>query len=670
MSYKPPYALNVFFEHSEAYRAPQPDRVIFGLPLTDFVSVDFSINLDANAVITLADPVFASFTMSATGIARMTLIDNSIHLSSAPVENINLTLNNIYDSISINVDATQTIEYSVNDVVHGQHTGEILCYMTGIVTKQIMTVDPPVILSPPSCTLDFFFFWDSIINQRKQNIIKYSESFDLIKRLKSVYNKYFLNSKELIVRLGIIIEKGKLAQFRWHFFDSLFNIDLSSIISKSIYINNNSKIVYEKHPKYESIEHLVKYTTSINLEKGFVVPFVTKTIVDVGECVVQWGYCTSPLYKDFVVFYQPRCYSGNDFFFPFNPPDPPDPNITLILPIKDCYLMTCSTSIKLYPEMNEIEANSVTLTTDMDSFAWKVSFDLYYPSDADALMPAAGYKEVIITVCGHTFLCVIESVSRQESFSGSSYRASGRSISAYLTSPYVSTRDYIQSSDLSVVQIAEEELFGFTGWTINWRSIADFLVPAGTFKYSNKTPLQAIKYIAEGVGAFIQTDKFNKVISIIPNYPYSPWTWHLQNPDASIPINVITNESITKATKPLYERVYCIGETNGILMEVTRQGTAGVVLHEQFLHPLICDTAAGIEAGRVILSKRGDSWLHSLQMPLFDIAQQPILMLPGHLIEVQRIDLSTWIGQCRSTSIKSTYLGDTTQTIEIEKRNV
>lgn len=108
------------------------------------------------------------------------------------------------------------------------------------------------------------------------------------------------------------------------------------------------------------------------------------------------------------------------------------------------------------------------------------------------------------------------------------------------------------------------------------------------------------------------------------------------------------------------------GREGGVLVQVTRQGTAGDRPAEDIVDDLNTAVDVGRERGRVELSKAGDAAAVTLDVPLLTGPQQPGLLFPGRLAEIEHKN-ETWHGLVTAVQVQATRQG-IVQTVEIERR--
>lgn len=336
---------------------------------------------------------------------------------------------------------------------------------------------------------------------------------------------------------------------------------------------------------------------------------------------------------------------------PATPPPLPD--------IREVYIFMPNITLYRLPDGAEVEALAVTWSTDADSWGWRFSATLAQAADLALLKPDSnGPREIACEINGHLFKGIVESYGTSRQFGQSGYTIKGRSLSAYLSDPYAPLRSKAIEATYSARQLAEQELTN-TGWTLNWQ-IPDWNVPAGAFGYQSKDAIAVIKQIAEAAGATVQTDPSIQQLHIYPRYPVSPHRWANVGTqlDAILPAALIKTFGSDFRSLPKYNRSFVAGgPTGGVIVMVTRDGTAGDILTSPIVNPLITHTDVGYERARNEMAPGGNWESLSLETWLTEQGEAPGLLLPGHLVEIQDIG-ETYRTLISATTITATSTPD------------
>lgn len=339
---------------------------------------------------------------------------------------------------------------------------------------------------------------------------------------------------------------------------------------------------------------------------------------------------------------------------------------------KGVIFVTNSVSLTRSDDGREIKLLGFTVNIDKNSYLW--SFSATVPSYELSKVNIAYEQQIEVEfVCnGKLWRFIIDSCDDSAVFGESSLSIKGKSRSLLLANPYAAQRGFKYTSNMSARQIAEDELnrFGIaSGFTLDWQlaGVNGWNVPANTYSYSNKTPINSLQWIAEAAGGFVNTHMSEDIIQIMPSYPVPSWEWKDQAPSISIPISMITSRSRGRINKPAYNGVTIYGDNdNGIGALIKRRGTAGGYQPSMITSDLMTDQDAAISRGKAILSDTGDIGNIGITIPLHDDIG---VLLPSVLLGVD--DGEQWIGMVNGTSISGRLSNNRTlqidQDIDIER---
>ena len=326
------------------------------------------------------------------------------------------------------------------------------------------------------------------------------------------------------------------------------------------------------------------------------------------------------------------------------------------IPIQQVYTIMHTASITILSgeplKETALEFESLTLNYDADAWAWRFNGSIRDEESLALIRPDHnGQKIIRVELDGYVWRFLVESYSSNHSFASSSWSVSGRSLTAELAAPYRLPVAFTQSSQLNAVQLAEQEVTGLD-WTVNWNTV-DWPVHAEAYSYNGKTPIQALTMIAGAVGARIVPHRSEKSISVESRYPISPWEWSDTEtmPDLSLTLDMVRGMSSRWEPKPEANGIYVRGQNVGVNCFVKRANTDGGKQKTEVVDQLITDTDAGLERGRVELSDTGYQELITLDLPLTPESQQPGLLEPGALLQVEEGENNIWRGLVVSVSI-------------------
>lgn len=352
------------------------------------------------------------------------------------------------------------------------------------------------------------------------------------------------------------------------------------------------------------------------------------------------------------------CYTDNE---------QPEPT-----PSRGVIFVTNSVSLTRSDDGREIKLLGFSVGIDSNSYTW--SFSATVPLSELSKVDTAREQRIGVdfTCNGNLWRFILDSCEDSASFGESSLTIKGKSRAMLLAHPYATHRGFKFDTAMSARQIAEAELNRNgvpSGFTLDWQlaGVNGWNVPANTYSYSNRTPINSLQWIAEAAGGFINADMSADILHVLAHYPVPSWEWAAQKPSIELPISLITSRSRGRVNKPAYNGVNLYGDNdNGIHALIKRTGTSGGYQPPMVTSDLMTDTAAAISRGKMILSDTGDIGNIGISMPL--VADIGVLK-PSTLIGVN--DGEQWVGMVRGTTItgrlSSNRALEIDQSIDVER---
>ena len=308
----------------------------------------------------------------------------------------------------------------------------------------------------------------------------------------------------------------------------------------------------------------------------------------------------------------------------------------------------------------EVPAYSLSIRGDIETATNTWAAEL--PMSALSIVEPTGDQpvECIATMNGVDHLLLLErwGDSRRWTNGGRSdtVTVQGSSISRELDAPYRSPGSRFEELTLSAFQLMQQEIPVGSGWTIsrhsNW---TDYEVPGGTWSYTDLTPLQAIVRIAAATGAVIQQIPDARELRVVPRYPVKPWDWDATPTDKQVDFGLISSASGEFRPVPKRNGIYVAGETNGVLVQAQRTGSAGDPWLDMVVDPLITAAQAGLQRATAELAATGARSLYSAQMPIKVSNDTPGLIRPGELVEVVEDESTSWTALAVDWSINGQW---------------
>ena len=339
---------------------------------------------------------------------------------------------------------------------------------------------------------------------------------------------------------------------------------------------------------------------------------------------------------------------------------------------KGVIFVTNSVSLTRSDDGREIKMLGFSVGIDSNSYAW--SFSATVPLSELSKVDTAHEQRIGVdfTCNGNLWRFILDDCSDSVSFGESSLMIKGKSRAMLLAHPYATQRGFKFDTAMSARQIADAELNRngvASGFTLDWQlaGVNGWNVPANTYSYTGKTPINSLQWIAEAAGGFINADMSADVLHVLAHYPIPSWEWAAQTPGITLPMSLITSRSRGRVNKPAYNGVTIYGENdNGIGALIKRAGTSGGYQPPMVTSDLMTDTAAAISRGKMILSDTGDIGNIGISMPL--VADIGVLK-PSTLIGVN--DGEQWVGMVRGTTItgrlSSNRALEIDQSIDVER---
>lgn len=339
---------------------------------------------------------------------------------------------------------------------------------------------------------------------------------------------------------------------------------------------------------------------------------------------------------------------------------------------KGVIFVTNSVSLTRSDDGREIKLLGFSVGIDSNSYTW--SFSATVPLSELSKVDTAHEQRIGVdfTCNGNLWRFILDSCDDSVSFGESSLTIKGKSRAMLLAHPYATQRGFKFDTAMSARQIADAELNRngvASGFTLDWQlaGVNGWNVPANTYSYTGKTPINSLQWIAEAAGGFINADMSADILHVLAHYPIPSWEWAAQTPSINLTQSLITSRSRGRVNKPAYNGVTIYGENdNGIGALIKRTGTSGGYQPPMVTSDLMTDTAAAISRGKMILSDTGDIGNIGISMPL--VADVGVLK-PSTLIGVN--DGESWVGMVRGTTItgrlSSNRALEIDQSIDVER---
>lgn len=335
------------------------------------------------------------------------------------------------------------------------------------------------------------------------------------------------------------------------------------------------------------------------------------------------GYVARPL----------RCPVVLGIGYVVQPPCPvvPPPG-TIVIPVREVYLVINTTSIVRASDGLPIETGNFSATLDVDSWCWSWSASLAAELRPLVASPVRGeHVELIATINGTALRLVVEKIGRDRRFAGATLKISGRGRAAWLSDPHSPVQSRYNAEARTAQQLLADALTindAAIGWGIDWR-ITDWNVPAGAWSQSG-TYIEAAQRIAEAGGGYVQAHNTDQTLIVLPRYPAAPWHWAGLTPDIVLPEDVCEVEGIEWQDKAPYNAVYVVGGEHGRADRVLRAGTAANVMAPTIVDPLATAPEMTRQRGLACIADTGRQAHITLRLP---VLPETGIIQPGKLID-------------------------------------
>lgn len=327
-------------------------------------------------------------------------------------------------------------------------------------------------------------------------------------------------------------------------------------------------------------------------------------------------------------------------------------------------LLPSATLVKIAGTI-DIPVTQIQLSSQKDSWTWAWSAEVAKRSDLELISPVSGNPvDLLININGYTWRVLSESVSWSYSENSKTYSVSGRSQPAVLTSDYSALHSKTTTQAWLVSQLLDQEVSPY-GYSIEF-NIQDFTVPAGSFSYTEKSPLEAVGEITKGLNTNLLPTLSSTVLKVQNFYSIDPRTLNTVIPDYSLGQSVIYELNATYRNEPLYDRVWCHGtNSDGVMVRATLNNKAGTSVAPNFSSQILVDVNAGRNAAENILFK-GGRWVDVSFSTVVDTASVDLIQV-GDIVEIV-MDSETFIGFAKSVAIAATGGMDLTvvQNVQLE----
>ena len=387
-------------------------------------------------------------------------------------------------------------------------------------------------------------------------------------------------------------------------------------------------------------------------------PWSRSKVVDIYQ-QLKWGYGIN----NFLVGGSVNTYHRTDQDAITPPPEPP-------LSQEVISFVNIVNIVKL-PERTVVRFDNLSLSYDVDSIAWNVSFDVADKSTYNLVKPSKNsVVELEININNELFNVFIGKTSTTTSVDASGkvqrrIKCQGWSVHKLLTHPYHVRRSHVETSPATPAGILSAELTG-TGFTATWDTVS-WTLPANTFTYIDKAPIAALSDLVQSVGAVIIPTPDAKSFSVKPRYPISPWSWSGVGADINLNENSFFSIDTEWFPQESPDSVYVYGESSsGVAVKCVRAGQPGTITLPTVVSSYFTDTIPAVERGRIEVAKNGYKEIVPISTYVDPVDG---ILMPLQLVNVTEADnLTNWRGLVVGVTLNLKRNGNAlVQTIQLER---
>lgn len=336
-----------------------------------------------------------------------------------------------------------------------------------------------------------------------------------------------------------------------------------------------------------------------------------------------------------------------------------DPGDVVEAEQKEYYFHMNTVNVKLVSNNTPIDMQNITITLDVDSWAWKLDGTVVGLAGLALIDPgAAGPVDVEVELNGHIWVFMIESYSGSRKHADRRFTVQGVSKTQLLASPYAVQRSKVYTSSITASQVIDDEFLN-SGFTASFDTTPNWTIDADALSYQDLAPLAVARRIAEAAGAIVVPSKNLAEIVIKPRFRISPWILDaepLSSLDAQIPMAAVSSVASQYEPAPLYNAAYVSGTTYGLATLIELDGGGGTAVAPDIFDDLMTDTDVNTERARQAIAGSGSRGMITLVMPVPEFVEAPGLLEPGMVVEIVE-GLESWRGYVLGTSISAPRSG-------------
>jgi hypothetical protein len=297
-----------------------------------------------------------------------------------------------------------------------------------------------------------------------------------------------------------------------------------------------------------------------------------------------------------------------------------------------------------------------------------VKLSLFDREDWLAIAPETDPVDVEVILNGVRRVFALTECSEQDAFLGSRYTVSGKSLTTYLGEPYILPTSKIFEVNLILAQLIEEILLN-TGWTVAVDGYWEEVISGNTYSMNNKTPIAAIKDIADALGLSVRPDPEDQHIELELLYPCTPSVLPGAVKDYVIDAAGIVSMTHTLDRGEQSNGVWVGGQAVGVFDQIVQQGTDGSSQYPMFTNDLIQTHQLAQQKGLELLSYSKRLRKTQIKMPVYT---ETDIIAPNRKAKVTDSVLGPFSAYTRRVVINGKWANKALQvyqTVELERQD-
>ena len=310
-------------------------------------------------------------------------------------------------------------------------------------------------------------------------------------------------------------------------------------------------------------------------------------------------------------------------------------------------------AVRLRPTGHALAVTEIKLNLGAEDRAWQCSLGISSAADFALIAgrPADDPALLEIEINGYQWLIRVTDAGESRQGWQTDYNIEGFGASIALGREYAPLISYQQpATPLTPAAMAASFIPSDSGYTLDWSTeLPNWPIPASTAAFNRLSPLEAIGWVADSIGAIVRPDDVAGVLHILPAQSAPRWRWEEQDWPAIQDYHIYSASRSWIGGTPDNAVIVAGDRAGGRVFNAVRDGTPGDVYADDWVHPLIThDDPARVIAERV-LSDTGPRQTATLAVVLSNANGPSPLRLPGDGVAVPTLGLRDIVQQTTVT---------------------